>query len=55
MVFYDSSTGVDLGHAQMINTGNKTGKGKVWRTLSKNLLIADCNPSRDTGEVLAMK
>ena len=41
MVFYDSSTGVDLGNAQI--NSNNPGKGKVWRTLSKNLFMADCN------------
>ena len=40
-VFYDSSTGVDPGDAQI--NSNNPGKGKVWRTPSKNLLMADCN------------
>ena len=38
-VFHDCSTGVDA----QIDASNNPGKGKVWRTLSKNLLMADCN------------
>ena len=41
-VSYDGSIGIDLGHA-WINANNETGKGKVWRTPSKNSLTIDRN------------
>ena len=41
-VFYDRSTGVDLGIAQ-IDASNNPGTGKVWITPSKEPLTADCN------------
>ena len=41
-VFYNRSTGVDPGDAQ-IDASNNPGTGKVWRTPSKNPLMADCN------------
>ena len=55
-VIYDSSTGVDPGQAQ-INTNNNTGKGKVWRTPSKNYwwLTATYSSRGDTGGVLATR
>ena len=41
-VLHDGSTGFDLGHPR-IDANNKTGKGKVWRTPSKNPLMIDRN------------
>ena len=41
-VFYDHSTGIDPGHAQ-IDANNHPGIGKVWRTPPKNPLMTDCN------------
>ena len=42
VVFYDRSTGVDPGEAQ-IDASNNPGTGQVWITPSKNPLTADCN------------
>ena len=42
MAFYDCSTGVDPGHTR-INASNNPGRGKVWRTLSKNPFMTDCD------------
>ena len=41
-VVKDRSTGVDPGMAR-ISTSNETRAGKVWRTPSENLLMANCN------------
>jgi hypothetical protein len=41
-VFYDHSTGVDLGRPQ-IGASNNPGIGKVWRTPPKKPFMADCN------------
>ena len=41
-VVNDQSTGIDQGVA-WIDASDNTRAGKVWRTPSKNLLIADCN------------